>query len=170
MGTIKADNFYAADGTNPPIFPVNLRVTTPSIVWVTTGNGHGSTNNKIRIFTTTKLSQGTGITYATTAANGGSFTINEKGLYYIHYTDKYSAGSQFNVGISANSNQLTTDIETITESHRLAYNNAATNVFCHISGVYTLAATDVVRAHTNGVQDNADSRTVFMIAQICRVT
>lgn len=170
MGTAKVDNIYAADGTSPPIFPVNLRVTTPSIAWYTTGNGHGSTNTKIRIFTTVRTSQGTGITYATSAANGDTFTINEKGLYFIQYTDKFSGGTQFNVGISKNSSQLTTDIETITATDRLLYNNKATNVFTEASGVFLLAATDVIRAHTDGDPDNADARTQIMIVQICRVT
>ncbi len=144
---------------------------TPSKVRVTSGNGHGSTNTKIRRFNTTEVNTGSAITYADSATNGGSFTINTTGLYFISYTDSGTDGGQINVGASRNSAQLTTDVESITYTDRLFYVNERLgnpqNPWAMASTVVSLTATDVIRAHTNNNgQTNSDNRTVFEIALI----
>ncbi len=138
-------------------------------VTVTTGNGHGSTNNKIRRWTTTESNVGSAITYADSAANGGSFTIaaGYGGLYEVYYSeDKSSGGCYF--GISVNSNQLTTTIYDITAAHRkaMAYQiQAGSNMA--LTRVLRLAAGDVVRAHTDGTPNDADvADSVFSIRRI----
>lgn len=118
------------------------------------GNGYGSTNNKIRRFTNTLTSTGSDITYADSAANGGSFTINATGLYAISYTDLFSAAS--NIGLSLNSSELTTGIHAITAASRigLATSNAA-NQAGHVSVTLKLTSGDVIRAHTQGDTESA---------------
>lgn len=137
-------------------------------VVVHTGNGHGSTNNKIRRFTTTLTSTGTAITYADSAANGASFTINETGLYSVYYADAHSAGGEPH-GISVNSSQLTTAINVINAADRLGSVYVTTANPIPMSRVVKLTAGDVVRPHTGGVQDGASSLILFAIRKVNNV-
>lgn len=123
-------------------------------VAVTVGNGHGSTNTKIRRYTTTKTSTGTAITYADSAANGASFTINEPGLYEMSMTDIQSA-SAVNFGVSVNSAQLTTNIQSITDTDRVFAASTPNGSYMTITRTWRLSAGDVVRPHTAGTADGA---------------
>jgi len=122
-------------------------------VIVTTGNGHGSTNTKIRRFTTTLSSAGSAITYADSGTAGGSFTINEAGFYEISYTDGgVDSNGSHGIGLSLNSAELTTNIESVTAANRLdmalAYNpSGGAGSAANICLTRRLAAADVVRAH-----------------------
>lgn len=133
-----------------------------------TGNGHGSTNTKIRRFTTAVTNTGTAITYADSAANGASFTINTEGLYSITYTDRGS--SVENLGISVNSSQLTTGIATITAANRLAATSiSVANTYASVSIVTKLAVNDVVRPHDEGSLNGTDAMCRFTIRRIGNV-
>lgn len=136
-------------------------------VRVTTGNGHGSTKNKFRRYTTTETNTGTAITYADSATDGASFTVNETGLYGIYMMDLRSdANCAF--GISVNSSQGTTSIESITAANRKAYTRTAgAGLENAVSIVVRLAAGDVVNAHTDGGPNSASAQTsVFAIRKI----
>lgn len=130
-------------------------------VWVHTGNGHGSTNTFIRRFTTTVSSTGTAITYADSAANGASFTINTPGVYAITYSDYYTGALQ-NFGISLNSTQLSTNIASITAAHRIGFTSS---LGAGLSNVLTivalLAAGDVIRPHDAGSNNAADAASSY---------
>lgn len=143
-----------------------LQLLARSEVWVQSGNGHGSTNNKIRRFTTAVTNVGASITYADSATNGGSFTINKPGLYAIAYNDNDSNVSQH--GISLNSAQLTTNVGTITDSTRLSYIQADSAVTHYLVAQATvwLTTNDVIRAHTNGGQGTTFGGTSFRITRI----
>jgi hypothetical protein len=118
-----------------------------SEVWVQGGNGHGSTNTRIRRFTNTLLNTGADITYADSAANGATFTINTDGIYAISYTDVFSGAS--NIGLSLNSTELTTNINAIAASARIAMATTPAADFALSLGVtLRLAAGDVIRVHT----------------------
>lgn len=121
-----------------------------SMVRLNTANGYGSTNTKIRRFTNTVTNTGSDITYADSAANGASFTINTTGKYAISHTDQFTTGGG-HAGISINSNQLTTNIGSITASHigATGYVANANETIC-AAVTLDLTAGDVVRAHTNG--------------------
>jgi hypothetical protein len=137
-------------------------------VYVYTGNGHGSTNTCIRRFLTVGAQVGSAISYADSAANGASFTINETGLYAISYGDTLS--STFDIGVSVNSNQLTTGISAITAAHRRLYEftNDGTSVVVVVAGtVLFLTAGDVVRPHTSGAAaDTTVGRAQFRIIKL----
>jgi hypothetical protein len=140
-------------------------------VVVNTGNGHGSTNNCIRRFTTTVSSSGTAITYADSATLGASFTINETGLYAIEYSDAGAVGVQAEFGISKNSAQLTTSILSITTANRLGmastYDQPGVAVNTPFTVVRRLEASDVIRPHTNGALTTAlTARNYFSITKI----
>ena len=125
-------------------------------VTVVTGNGHGSTNTRVRRFSTTKSSSGEAITYADSSTDGASFTINEPGLYAISYQDSgTSATTSYGLGVSLNSAQLTTDIQTITEANRLLFSStynvgSGADSPGNASGTFNLAAGDVIRPHSGG--------------------
>ncbi len=145
--------------------------TTPGVsqVTVTTPSGYGSTNNKIRIFSVVSTNIGSSITYATSATNGDSFTINNTGIYSITYADGASAQGNF-YGVSVNSNQLTTSIDTITTANFVMDMANPVNADAYavpLSITKQFAAGDVIRAHTGGSGLNGtDKRCQFNIVRI----
>lgn len=118
-----------------------------SEVFVNGGNGYGSTNTKIRRFTNSVTNNGSAITYADSAGNGNSFTINEDGIYMMSYVDGH--GANLDMGISKNSTQLTTNIQSITATDILLKQSAAANFSGSITTATYLRSGDVIRAHTN---------------------
>ena len=151
IGSSAASPFANSDAIVLSFTPLN--VVNNSVgdheVTVHTGNGHGSTNTKIRRFTTTLVNTGTAITYADSATLGATFTINETGIYAIHYSDGNDAGNA-TIGLSVNSTQLTTEIGSIAVADRLSFaNSAASSVGAKtVSITKRFAAGDVIRAHS----------------------
>jgi hypothetical protein len=138
-------------------------------VTVHTGNGWGATNTKIRRYTTTMTNAGTDITYADSAANGASFTINKTGLYAIFAADvDVNAGVLGSIGASVNSNQLTTAIYAITAANRLCWTDSGpgSTWTAQVSAVVRLSAGDVVRPHGNGNSSDTSNQVLFSIRRI----
>ena len=131
-----------------PTFTGN--VTTPlSYVRLNTVNGYGSTNTKIRRFTTTVNSAGVDITYADSATLGGTFTINTNGVYSVSYSDQFVGAA--NLGVSINSTQLSTAIQGVTVANILSASTTASAGHAGVaSATFYAAVNDVVRAHTDG--------------------
>jgi len=125
-----------------------------SMVRVHTANGHGSTNIKIRRFSSIESNIGTAITYVDSASEGASFTVNEDGVYHASFSG--SGNPTFYIGLSLNSNQLTTNISSIAVGDRLAitYESIGTGA-SHASWSGYLQAGDVVRPHTQGTTGTA---------------
>ena len=149
-----------------PTFQTSGVVTLDSSVSVKSINGYGSTNTKIRRFTTIETNTGSDITYADSAANGGSFTINTAGVYAISFADEFSGSA--NMGISLNSSQLTTVIYSITAADQVCIGAThAANAWNNIGVTLILAATDVIRAHTDGTASGSNSaRAFFTITRV----
>ncbi len=141
-------------------------------VWVTTGNGNGSTNTRIRRFTTTITNVGTAITYADSATLGATFTINETGIYSIQYSES-GIGSGEGWGASLNSTQLSTSMPSITAADRLFFVMASNDVYQGTSSVgrtVRLAAGDVVRPHTDATAlPDGGTKTMFTIRKVGNV-
>lgn len=138
--------------------------TAQSMVRLNTANGYGSTNTKIRRFTTVVTNQGSDITYTDSETLGAAFTINISGVYAISYNDSFTVGS--NSGISLNSSQLTTGIGSIAAGDVIAQATNTANAASAVSAsTLYLTAGAVVRAHTAGDSTGA------VVAQftICRV-
>ena len=142
---------------------------TRSKVWVEDGNGHGSTNNKIRRFSTTNFNTGSAITYADSATDGATFTINEDGIYSILMGDRYSTSfADFGISLNASGADLTTQIESLADTKRIAYNgNVPTACNTSVSWVGYLANGDVVRHHTDG-NPNGSTHCYFKIEQVIK--
>ena len=119
------------------------------------GNGHGSSSTKIRRFTTTVRSEGSGILSDSgdSSTLGREFTALKRCLVNVSYVDSAAAGSVF-LGISKNSNQLTTSINSITKAHRkvLGLSSAATSPES-VSWSGVLEVGDVIRFHGDGFAD-----------------
>lgn len=106
--------------------------------------GTGSVNTAILRFTTINVSDAKGaFTYTDSATNGMAITINEPGLYALTFS---YANVSTPIGISKNSNQLTTPITTISTNTQLCYaGSASQGMAC--STVERFAVGDVIRAH-----------------------
>ena len=128
-----------------------------------TPSGHGSTNTKIRIYSN-QATTGSDITYATSAENGGSWTINTAGVYAVNVSDTSTSAAQ--VGISLNSNQLTTAIASITTAHIIAYTNVVATLTNACGTVVRCAANDVLRVHTSGGNDGTGAYNQVRIVRI----
>lgn len=163
--TVYCISYIQANGTS-----VASETVDNNEVYVTTGNGYGSTNTKIRRFTTTVTNTGTAITYADSAANGASFTINETGIYAITCSDVYSGNGDVYFGVSVNSAELTTAIESITAANRIllgyAPNISANGELGVASRTVRLAATDVVRHHNDGGTTSTAVTVMFSIRKV----
>ena len=136
-------------------------------VKVHTGNGSGSTNDKIRRFSTTEINTGTSITYADSATDGASFTINEDGIYAISYFDINSAAGQ--MGASKNSSQLTTAIASITATDRIMYSELEAANGENASVTLKLESGDVIRPHNGGSLSGTQTVIYFHITQVAKL-
>lgn len=147
-----------------PLNVVNNSVGDHAVV-VHTGNGAGSSNTKIRRFTTTLTNVGTAITYADSATLGATFTINDTGIYSIIYRDQTTTNNQA-FGISVNSTQLSTGIAAIAVANRIAVAGEAQNIGAFVSVTIRLIAGDVVRPHFNNTADITTDTTYFSIRKV----
>lgn len=134
-----------------------------SEIWLHTGNGYGSVNNKIRRFTTVGRNNGSDMTLAQSAENGDSITINTTGRYAITYTEMLTSGAVFSFGLSRNSSELTTAIATITATDRIAYITHTADWATTLSATLKLTANDVIRPHTDGNGESTAARVQFRI-------
>lgn len=138
--------------------------TTRSMVRLHSLNGYGSTNNKIRRFTTVVTNQGSDITYADSATLGATFTINAAGVYTISYSDNFSSAAE--MGISLNSAQLTTSVSSITDADRLSIMSTAGTAYVgQVAWAGYLPAGSVIRAHTTGLGASVGNLGNFTIAR-----
>jgi hypothetical protein len=179
LNTLTAYNVMLGNGTAPPLFVApstsgNLLVSdgtswtsaaasSQKEIWLTTGNGLGSTNTTIRRFTNVTVNQGgTAMTLTQSSTNGDSITINEAGVYSFTLTDGKS-GASSGVAISKNSAQLTTSGANITNTTRICFHQVPANDGGTCSVTLWLAVNDVIRAH---VQADMDLTTVVAFRAI----
>ena len=138
-----------------------------SCIRLHTANGYGSTNTYIRRFATTVLNQGTDITYADSATLGASFTINTSGNYAIGYSDVFAASTYF--GLTLNSSQLTTAIQSVTAADRLIMSTTVgAQLPASLPCTVYLAAGSIIRPHVDiaGGVSSAPERASFTITKV----
>lgn len=118
-----------------------------SEIFVTEGNGQGSTNTVIRRFSNVLIERGSSISYTDSATDGALFKINQDGCYSMNYQDGVTSGS-INSGISLNSSQLTTAIGSITSADCIGLMGLSSTVLTQsISATLWLNAGDEIRVH-----------------------
>lgn len=160
-----------ADGSGATVLSITEANTAThaaqSMVRLNTANGFGSTNTKIRRFTNTVTNQGSDITYADSATLGASFTINTSGVYAISFTDSYSGGFDW-TGVSLNSSQLTTAINSINASDILCMSSTVSaNTSGYSGATVYLPAGSVVRPHAGGGASSGNGAVaVFTITRV----
>src|SRR3972149_3820564 len=135
-------------------------------VVVPTGNGWGATNIMISRYTTVLSNVGTTITYADSAANGASFTINETGIYNLFMSDIRDAAVEI-FGASVNSSQLSTYIENIDIANRVMMgeeNVLARMGNCSITRRFSSG--DVIRPHGDGNSGNTTNKVFFSVVKV----
>lgn len=139
-----------------------------SSVRVDTANGYGSTATRIRRFSNVRDNLGSAITYADSATNGSSFTVNESGVYHISYSDNFTSNSTAYIGISKNSSQLTSAITDINTVDRLASSFIDTATASReVSWQGYLQKDDVIRAHVGLAHAaNNNALTSFTISKV----
>lgn len=125
-----------------------------SMIRLHTANGVGSVNNRIQRFLTVLETIGSATTYVDSATEGGSFTVNEAGMYDITYSANYSSGDYF--GLSLNTTEFTTSIPSIASADRLVVGlTHASDNPQSVSWQGLLKVGDVIRAHTAGSGNGA---------------
>lgn len=136
-------------------------------VTASTTNGYGSTNTKIRRFTTT-TTVGTCLVGADSSTLGYTITVLESGTYCITYYDNFDAVSD--AGISLNSTELTTNISGITFADRLASATVSRTAgdFGFMSVTRNFKLGDVIRAHGDGVTGST-ARCFLRVEQLSRL-
>jgi hypothetical protein len=144
--------------TGAQTFSLFPTISALSYIRLNTANGYGSTNTKIRRFTNIVSNVGSDITYADSATLGGSFTINTDGVYSVAFGDIF-VGLEL-MGLSINSTELTTDINSITATNILSVTTApGANQPSVAVATFYASDGDVVRAHTRGVSVGAGDPT-----------
>lgn len=144
-------------------------------VHLDTGNGHGSTNTKIRRFANIRQNDSDAITYADSSTDGASFTVSENGLYFIEYCEYAPSGNPTTTvfGISLNSAVLTTNISSVTYAQgkrAISQVLVGNNVYGSIGLMIYLAANDVIRPHTDTTGSPSESsNTIFRMSEILRM-
>lgn len=132
-----------------------------------TGNGHGSTNNKIRIYTTKRIDRGSGDWShnfsGNIGTNGLEITILKNGLYSIAMSDTASAGHA--IGVSKNSASLTTSVHSLFADVMIR-GGAEANITSHCAVTAHLRAGDVIRPHTDGNPNDTVGRAIFHITKL----
>ena len=126
--------------------------------------GLGSTNSKIPYFTTeveNTISE-TGV-IENSSSLGWSFTASQRCSVTLAYTQ--SAASTSFVGISKNSNQLSTGVQSISQNDRVAMEsspgNPVTTVFTAI-----LEPGDVIRPHIDNATNNSTRCIISFVATV----
>ena len=143
-----------------------------SDAYLENGNGHGSTNTKIRRYSNIRSNAGSNITVTQSAANGDSLTVNATGVYGACTADLRS-GSGEPLGIVVNGTVLSTSVAVpITYAQGLrAYDETAnTNQHSYICQVLYLTSGDIVRTQNNGTATGTNSATFLYMAEISTET
>lgn len=118
------------------------------------GNGHGSTNTKIRRYSTVVSTDDplSLLTVTQSATNGDSVTLVKAGIYEAAVVDG-ATGSVASIGISKNSNQLTTNITGINISHFISTADSASGAQASTARTFIGFPGDVIRSHDSGAAD-----------------
>lgn len=142
-----------------------------SVITLRQGNGHGSTNTTIRRWSVIYEQYGAFVgTLTLSATLGTSIEIPENGIYELSGSDGATSSVSY-VGISKNSSELSTGIESI-ETRDVIYSTREVNAIIRgLSATSQLSKGDVIRWHTDGAPNRADntSQNFFRIIQILKL-
>lgn len=142
-----------------------------SVIALFGGSGYGSTNTRIRRYTTINRNIGKALSLAQSATLGDSITINKNGIYVARCSDQQTTAVSTRNGISLNSNQLSTDVDAITARNIVTGGFTSNTTYIGIGNYCTrplyLKAGDILRGHTGGQPDGTS--TAFIRLEVVRV-
>ena len=139
-----------------------------TVAWDTYA-GVGGTDTKIIYFTNKNTDTSSGdLTIVNNSTNGLRLTIVSDGLYAISHSLAVG-GASLVFGLSRNSNQLTTDIGSITAAHRLAIATINTDYSATVAVTLPLSAGDVIRPHFGAGAGNASAYAALASFRITRI-
>jgi len=136
-------------------------------VYVNSASGRGSTATRRRNFTGSATTSGTAITYAQSATNGSTFTINQAGVYSVVYGDSGSA--QWGAAISRNSNGITNPGSLTAFTNRLAKQTIQAGFEHVMEWTGVLNSGDIVEAVTDTAADGTSDNVFFWITQVAKL-
>lgn len=122
--------------------------TVVSRVQLSGGQGHGSTNTRIRALVTLESQVGDALSVTQSTATGDFVTVNKSGWYSVQYSDGANVAANF--GITINSSQLTTSLSSSDDTKIIARGGNGGGVPGECSTVRYFNAGDVIRPHTDG--------------------
>lgn len=133
-------------------------------IHVHTSNGFGSTGTLIRRFSTIVEDVGDSIIqYTDDATNGAEFKALRDCIATFSYTDNFSGAS--NLGLSLNSTQLSTGVQSITTADRLGMDGTTgANNPGSLSVRLKLSKDDVVRPHVSAATSGNTARTAMVVS------
>lgn len=137
------------------------------VAWDTIA-GVGDPDTKIVYFTNKNDdTSGGDLTIVNNSTNGLRLTIVSSGVYTVGFW-LAPTGNSLTLGVSLNSNQLTTNVESITAANRLCLGSAPQNFATFVSATKKLLAGDVIRAHigTAGAGNGTNANSGFFITRI----
>lgn len=121
-----------------------------SFVRLNTFNSYGSTNTKIKRYSTVVNNQGSDITYSDSSTLGASFTINTSGVYSISITDNCSS-SACTFGATLNTATPNSTIQSCSINEILCITSTASPSFSgSTSWTGYINSGSVVRSHGDG--------------------
>ena len=131
------------------------------------GNGHGSTNTKIRRWSNSPIDKGNAWAYADSATDGMSVTMNRNCSVFMLYVDNNSGGS-CQLGLTVNSSQLTTNINssTLVTADKISQGSGGTGIVGQCSGFWNFSEGDVLRTHGNGASDSTNNQSFFIMIEM----
>jgi len=130
--------------------------------------GYGSTDTKIMKFTNIDDNYGNMFSHNHGAygVHGLEITILRSGRYGIEFHTITAADSSGYIGLSLNSDQLTTSIANITVGNRLVLATLSGNYTNSVSVQKYFAKGDVIRPHTAGNVPNAEALTGVVVTYL----
>lgn len=131
--------------------------------------GVGSTDTKIIYFTNKNTDTSAGnLTIVNNSTNGLRLTIVSNGLYAISHS-LAAWGASLVIGVSHNSSQLTTNVDSITAANRMAIATLNADYAQTVSFTMPLSAGDIIRPHLGSGAGNAGTYAAIGSFSITRI-
>jgi len=167
---VRVQGATALDSTNAKsYFMASYLGAGDSAIYLENGNGHGSTNTKVRKYSNTRLNTGSDLTLnsGSAATDGHAITVNASGIYAACLADG-RVGSNDSVGITVNDSVLSTSIHltSYAQGFRAMSEGAVNDNNNQACWIGYLASGDILRVKTTGTADFTGTNSYFFVTEI----